>query len=603
MFKFKKFTAIVVSAVLAFGMIGCGKDGGSSDSDKESKKKDGAVDTSKVESIYDAYDLMANYTKGSFSISADVSGVNSEQNAKITFSGSGKTDGKNGSIDKLSVDVNADETKMSIELKDFFTVADGRAYINLDAIVKEFADTDSAFGSYGLLLPDMDVNAMKDKYLKLGKGAFEAFLSGAEVSGKDGDFTAAFKDAEGYKKSITALFDWMDKNKDEIEKLAKESASSVDVKDYLNKLVDDIDDDLIAAAEEIGYGQMVNAETIEQIKKNIEEQYADIDIDEQLDVNLFENFDEAKKKIDEMSDEDWAKLFEGIDKSDFALKLKIDDDSFEISVNGEFANNEGTSVKADITCKFTVEDVSIKAPSNASKLVDIAKYVKENPDVLTKISAGFTEWAAEVQKAFGGISGGDDDDDWDDDDDDWDWDDDDDETGTGNDDDDWNWDDDDADDKTADDKTADDNDADDKTADDNNSDVDWDADDVNVVTIQDSVNSAKSCEFKIDTKTFVYDKNDSDDDCAVFTLADDKNSTVEVMTADYSMEEMKAYVATIESEEAKPVEKTVGGITVLTDDVDYVFEMEDIGLVMVSTDLDSTDFTAEAIIKAVYNGF
>ena len=76
----KKLTAVALSAMLAFGMIGCGKDGGSSDKDKSSKK-DGAVDTSKVESIYDAYDLMASYTKGSFSISAD---VNAEQKEKVS---------------------------------------------------------------------------------------------------------------------------------------------------------------------------------------------------------------------------------------------------------------------------------------------------------------------------------------------------------------------------------------------------------------------------------------------------------------------------------------------------------------------------------------
>ena len=412
--KFKRATAIVMAGTLAFSMIGCG-----SSKDKSSKKK--KVDVSKVSSMGEAVEKIGDYTKGNYEYSFKLNSESSDGGGTLEFSGDGKLDGKNFTVDTISFKAKTDDANQKIEFSDLLTLVDGRAYINLDSIIKEFSDVDTEFGAYGLLLPDTEKSdKFKKDFFSLCQGAVDAFIEGAEVKGnKDASFTAVIDDSEGYKKAFDSLFDWIDDNQDNISSTLQSLTDVVDVKDYVKKLFDDIDEDLIDAAEVLGFDQYVNETVIEGAKSKIDESLEEIDFEEPDFSDLFKGFDKAKADIQSKTVEDWDKMLMGMDKKDIEVSVTMEEEKYEVSFSAEF---EGDGAKITAEGKFTLnlDDVSIKAPKNKSSLKEIAEYAKENPQVLQDVSAGFTKYANNAKDVIAFDFNEDSWDDDDDDDDDWD---------------------------------------------------------------------------------------------------------------------------------------------------------------------------------------
>jgi len=395
MIKFKKVTAIVLSAVMAVSMIGCGKD----DEDEGKKKTKSGVEAKSIETIGDAYDAITSYTTGTFTVEAKVSADLEDESYKMTFSSDGKVDGDDKALDTFKMGVDGPGLKTDLEFKDLMVVTDGRAYINLDSIIKPLSDVDTEFGSYGLLLPEIDGKQdYVNKVMKLSRGAFDALLEGAEVEGEKGEFTATIKDPEDYKKAAAAILKWADDNKSDIESLLKDSTKLIDAKDYLNKLIDDIDDDLISAADVFGMGDNINEETINQIKEEANNSFEEAteELDDIDTSELFDGLADAREELEGMSDEEWTQAFEMFDKSEIVLGLKADSDAYTMTVDGEFSDDEH-KIEFELTYKFTAEDVSIKVPSKTSTLTDIAKYASENQDVLMEVAQGFENWASQFE--------------------------------------------------------------------------------------------------------------------------------------------------------------------------------------------------------------
>jgi len=400
MFKFKRVTAVALSAIMTFSMIGCGKD-----EESDSKKKKSGVDSKSIETISDAYDALASYKNGSFELESKISADIDGEKGAMNISANGKTDGENSSLDNYTMNIDFGGQNIEIGFDDLCTYADGRAYINLDSIIKTISDVDTEFGSYGLLMPEFNnLEDYKGKIMDFSGGLFDALLEGAEVEGEKGEFTATIKDAKEYKKSAEAILKYVEDSKSEVEDIAKDTTKLIDLKDYANKLIDDVDDDVVSAAEVFGLEGQVNKDTMDQVKESLadaldeydpEELVGEIDFDE-----LFESLADARKEFEEISDEDFAKGFEELDKAEIVLNIKVDSDAYVLSLDAEISGS-GNTVELEATFKFNVEDVKVKAPSKTSTLTDIANYAKDNQDVLQEVVAGVQKWAEQF-KDFGG---------------------------------------------------------------------------------------------------------------------------------------------------------------------------------------------------------
>ena len=455
--QIKRATAFVVAGAMAFTMIGCG-----SSKDKKSDKAK-KVDISKVASMGEAVEKIGDYTKGNYDFEMKLNTESSDGGGKIAIGGNGQLDGSNFSVDGVNFEVKSNDETMKLEFSDLLTVADGRAYINLDSFVKEFSGVDTEFGAYGLLLPDTEKSdKFKKDFFSMCQGAVDAFIEGAEVKGsKDASFTAVIDDAEGYKKSFDSLADWIDENQDTIISVLESGTKVVEPKKYIKDLFEDIDEDLVDAAEVLGFDRYLNEDTINKVKENIDKELDELDVEEADFSDMFEGFD--KEKIKKQTVEQWNKNLEGLDKKDIEISVKMEEDKYEVSFSAEF-EGQGTKIEAEGRFTLKLDSVSIKAPKNKSSLKEIAEYAKENPQVLKDVTAGMKKYAENTK----GVVAFDIGDDFDDDDDDWDIDDDDDDT---DDDDDWNIDDDDDDANEDNDDADDDNDDTDDTDDNTDSGV------------------------------------------------------------------------------------------------------------------------------------
>ena len=489
---FKRATAFVLAGAMTFTMIGCG-----SSKDKKSDKAK-KVDISKVASMGEAVELIGDYTKGNYDFELKLNSETPDGGGKIDLTGNGQLDGTNFSVDGIKFEVKNDDESMKLEFSDLLTIVDGRAYINLDSIIKEFSDVDSEFGAYGLLLPNTEKSEkFKKEFFSMCQGAVDAFIEGAEVNGnKDASFTAVIDDAEAYKKSFDSLADWIDENQDTIISVLESGTKVVEPKKYVNDLVDDIDDDLIAAAEVLGYGQFINEDMIKKLKENVDKELDEVNVEDADFSDMFKDFD--KEEIKSKTVDEWQKVLENFDKKDIEVSVKMEEDKYEVSFSAEF-EGEGSKVEAEGRFTLNLDSVSIKAPKNKSSLKEIAEYAKENPQVLQDVMTGFQKYTQSIEDTIAFDFGDDDDDDWDDDDDDWDWDDDDDDSANeddddddaDDDDDDWDWDDDDDDDSADndDDDDADDDDADDDDVNVDDDDADDDADDDDDADVDDDDDS------------------------------------------------------------------------------------------------------------------
>lgn len=379
--NFKRIAALGLSTVMAFSMIGCGSD-----------KKDKSESTEKTEAksvstIYDAFDLIGNFNKGSYDVNVDATFNMDGANGTVSTKSSGKINGKNMALGASEVKVDFADESFEAKTDDSIIIADGRAYIDLDGIVKSVADVDSEFGSYGLLLPsESEFKFDTSNCKELANSLIKALLEGAEVTGENGEFTAEVKDAEGYKKSAKALLDWVDANQDKVFDLVKDAVKSADVKGYVNRLIDDIDDDLVAAAEVLGMGQLVNSNTIDQIKETVNTSLDSFNADELLkDFNIKDSVEEIKAEFDKITDEEWNKAFENFEKSGVKISVKVGDDSYKVAVSADVKDKSGEGFTLTFDYSFKSEDVTIEKPANAHSLKEIAEYAKDHMDLLNKI--------------------------------------------------------------------------------------------------------------------------------------------------------------------------------------------------------------------------
>ena len=396
--KMKKLVALTLSATMLLSMTACG-------SEKDSKKKAG-VDASKVESIYDALKLADDYTTGNYTTEIDMTIEEAGQEVGINATVSGKKDGANGTAD-AGITVNFDGTKISFDFDDIFTVADGRLYIDADnAIESVTGNDDTEFGSYGLLLPEVDEDKQEEirtDVMELYIDMLEASLEGVDVEEDDGTFTVKVEEVDEFKSVVDNFVNYLDENKEDVADtmngMLNGIAENVDYEQYINDLFDDISEDLISAVGVLG-GELTE-DNLEEVKQEAIDSI-NVTVDE-FDVSEIETL---VSEYADLNEDEFEAGFEELDKHSFELEVTATEDKYVISGSFDIEGN-GTVIKGTISYTFEVDDVNVEAPDNAKTLTEMAEWGKENTDILDEVVADFQN--SMLYSLFAGSLGGGDD--------------------------------------------------------------------------------------------------------------------------------------------------------------------------------------------------
>ncbi len=379
--KLKKITAIVLSAVMALSMGGCGKE----------KEK---VNPDKLDNITDAVMVFDKYKKGEFDVTVDYDYAVGNQNAKLTYSAVGDRIDDNVRSG-LYVSIDTYKGSAVINMVNAITLYDDKLYLDFDRVVEAMSEAKTEIGSYGIPTPKLDSKKREEltKEIKdIGGGVIAAFLEGATVSGEKGEFTAKIQSVEDYRKSISAVLNYFDTHRDTIDKFIKDLSGMVDVKAYLNDVVDDMQSDLLDASDILGLG--LTKSSIDSLKREIDR----IEITEENTESMWEAFDRLKALYDEMTDEDWEQKYPTGGEYTTEISVSAKEDSYDLKIK-TVTIYEDASGFVTITYSFkNRDDIKIEKPSNSKSLKEMANYFNENPSALSSIYYGMQKFAKSMVK-------------------------------------------------------------------------------------------------------------------------------------------------------------------------------------------------------------
>ena len=374
--KLKRITAIAMSAIMAFSAFGCG-------SEKKKSTKASKVDVASATSLENTVVLLPDYKTGEFNLTADIRLTKDGQNQDMFVSCTGERAGddvRTGAYLKMA----SKGKNIEMNMLNVLSMTGGKAYINVDSLLSAIGAKDTKAGYYAIPAPEFD-SKKREQFEKdseeLAKLFLNAILEGAEVSGKDGDFTAKITTAEGYIKSINALVKCASENKDKISELVEKSGDMIDYEKYMDKLIDSVGNDLVDASDVLG--MKIEKRQIEAARKSVKEALGNKESGSKFDVG--EIIDQFKNAVENTSEEDMKKAFESFKDVAVSITVKAEEKNYNVKAIFNIAANDGSSVSMDLAYKFDSKDVKISKPGNTKSLKEIAQYLKDNPMIFSGI--------------------------------------------------------------------------------------------------------------------------------------------------------------------------------------------------------------------------
>ena len=383
--KKKRLTALALSAVMVFSMAGCG----SSDKKDSDKKKDSV----KAETLFDAIKLAPEYNHGTYSFSIDADLDIDEIKAEVIMESTGEVDGRNVAPD-FAVTIKQGKASAKVELEDAVTVTDDRLYLDFDRVIYLLSGVTTEFGSYGLLLPELDdddISGYNQKLFDAYADFIETLTDGIEIEGKDGEFTCTIEDREDIKKVYANFVDYIkdEDNRDKVNDLINSAVTMVDYNAYAEALYDDMSPDVISAINAMkgdGYVTEADAEAFkEEMLAYVSEETEQI---EEIDIFKDSDIEGLVEQFDELTEEDWDELFEQFETIKLDINVAATEDSYKMDVVF-LLEGQGHTARFTVNYEFDVdEDVKVNAPDNASTLTEMAEYLMKDPNILEDIANG-----------------------------------------------------------------------------------------------------------------------------------------------------------------------------------------------------------------------
>lgn len=399
--KIGKLKIMLLSALLMF--TACGNEDKSDDmvlSERMNDEKNViSEETTYPDNIYDSLEMALSYGPGEYSMSGNIS-LEIAENAgietdfsKIDFWVSGISNAGNLSAN-LAYELYDTEGKSVGKLEETELVRSigDRAFINIDGIFKLAGiETKEEVGSFGLLLPGYDNKTVSDYNSKLAwlyDGAIEALLSGAEITGDNGNFKAEFKETQDYVKSTEIFFAWVKENAGEIEKLYDETLKMGDYKSYAERLMDDLADDLKASAKLLNLESVINEQSIEELRKELADMFENGQFSYESISTIIKSFEK------ELGDNDYAELKDILNsmiKKDISLSIRLGEHGYILSVKASLQEEKDYTVNIELVYEFEEKDVELTVPEKTVKLDGIVEYVLGNPGQFSNLVSGLLE--------------------------------------------------------------------------------------------------------------------------------------------------------------------------------------------------------------------
>ena len=399
----KRLISLLLIMALVASACGCGM------VDKVKKVKTKKVNVS-VKSFEDVVEAVPKYDEGKYEVSLKVD-FNDYVNVDILASG--KRNGTSMTLDSYEDSIKVDLTEMidsltktgapesffdmdEVTLKssysDILTIADKKAYINLDTLIGSTFNLKTNLGYYGILLPlpdEKDYSDYSGKFFKLLAEAAGILTENSANKEKDGAYSIEFESAEDLKDGVKALLEFASENAEDIADLLISGKDLIDLENYAEYLKDDLKDDIEDLAEYLGdtydvddYKDKLLSELNSIDFDDVTEEIGEVD-EESLAKEIKKGADQGLRNFDRISDAYWDEIFESYDQIHPDITLKAASDEFKINIKVDTViEKQDLTVEFDYT--FIPQEVEISAPKNASKMKDIAKELENLKDDFTE---------------------------------------------------------------------------------------------------------------------------------------------------------------------------------------------------------------------------
>ena len=389
--KLKALSATLVATATAATFVSCGVD-------PEQDATRSAAAQPAFTSVADVFAACSDYNEGSYSLSVDY--VEPEK-SNIVFTMNGLVDGNDFTI--ADITYRQDDTAYSVY--NAVSSTNNTLYVNADSLFKVLDSQNSTnFGYYGLVLPDTKTSDEATKHV----ATFVSGMIADAISECDAEFdgrTMKLKlDTKDEFKSISVrCVNYISAHREEIESLYAELSGSVDAKEYLHKLIENIYPDLKGAFGVFADGDMSDFPVKEEFFEVIDDIEGEVgDLSE-----FFEAIESTKSEFAAKTEDEWDSEWANSDGTVIDLTVSEQDGTLTVNSDNHIVSTityhdyenkqddgfaEKTITKTcDVSVRFSFvkDDINITAPENVTTITDIATFYKENPDRLNSLSNGF----------------------------------------------------------------------------------------------------------------------------------------------------------------------------------------------------------------------
>lgn len=297
-------------------------------------------------------DRLSEFTEATYSFT-----VNSDDTSAMSLNG--KFKGDSFSLNEMSYD----EAGNTVALKDFIIVTDDKFYINIDS----FSTGADPVGSYGIVKPDVDAGKAA-----LAKASVKTFINGvmsaatSELEIVTDETSASFtiSNVAELRAFYDNAFNYIIDNEGAIDNILQNSSAAIDLRAYMNKLVDNVYDDLAATYKEMHGEDMLSKD---DIKAKIEESVTPVENGTSGSL-IKDAIVTVREQFASMSDDDLAAIFgEG---SSITFRVEVVDTTLSLIIDADIKSASGDS-KTTIRFDVTKAEVDIKAPEKIATTKDV----------------------------------------------------------------------------------------------------------------------------------------------------------------------------------------------------------------------------------------
>lgn len=379
----RKYKFAVILLMIMLLLAACGKS-----TSKKRVKEEYKSPTSFNESL----EALKTYGDGEYTFTVSLLDLSNEKNAEnILITEKSYKESREFSLEIQSKEEGKNTTK---KLPAVVAIINNQLVVNFDSLLGESLDVKDILGSYAVKLPEYKKPQTEKNYVFEIAKAFNK-----NIQDREEDINIiSIKEGKELKQAIENAYIYIKSNEDVIDEYVKNSLDGVDFDSYFENFIKQNAEDIIAAADLLGYE--VSKEELEKViekVKFVRIEGTDVDV-----LALVNDLVEAGNLLDESV---YEKLFSalGLEISARASMLEK-----EYNISYDVVLNE-LGMKLSISCSFKAGSPVVAGAKNLSSMTEIAKamikdevnkdkLIERLSDFLVNISGGLISLPEKPEK-------------------------------------------------------------------------------------------------------------------------------------------------------------------------------------------------------------